>query len=177
MKKMATPEQYQRGIKHLHDADIVSFASLIMGFPGETEESVNNTIDLINEMKPTFFRGESWFYNHRSPIRKESERFAIEGNGYKWQHSTMDREQACDMVLKLFKEGSGASTWLPMYDMDFWIIPYLKGKGMSFAEIKTFIGLCGQLLSEELNLGRDQMPDRATIESQMKSYSGELALQ
>src|SRR5205085_6761471 len=121
--------QYRRGIKHLHDAGIGSFASLIMGFPGETEESVANTIGLINDAKPTFFRGESWFYNHRSPIHKEREKYAIDGNGYKWNHSTMEWEQACDMVVKLFKEGSRSSTWLPMYDMDFWILPYLKGKG------------------------------------------------
>lgn len=177
MKKMASPDQYRQGIKHLHDAGIVSFASLIMGFPGETEQSVQNTIDLIKDTKPTFFRGESWFYNHRSPIHRERERFAIDGNGYKWNHSTMDWEQACDMVLKLFKEGSSASTWLPMYDMDFWILPYLRGKGMDFNEIKTFIGLCGQLLKDEIGVGSDSNTDRGAIESRIKDYSRELALQ
>lgn len=175
MKKMATPEQYGRGIEQLNKAGIISFASLIMGFPGETAQSVANTIDLINSSKPTFFRGEIWFYNHRSPIHKEKEKLAMEGNGYQWRHATMDWEQACDMVMNLFTKVNG-STWLPMYDMDFWILPYLRGKGMSFDQIKQFIGLCSQLLSAELGTANGSQADRVSIESHLRSFCQDLTL-
>ena len=175
MKKMATPEQYSRGIEQLNKAGIVSFASLIMGFPGETEESVANTIDLINSTKPTFFRGEMWFYNHRSPIHNERERLGMEGNGYEWRHKTMDWEQACNMVESLFSKVSG-STWLPMYDMDFWVLPYLRGKGLSFDQIQTFVSLCGELLSEELGVDKGHRGDRPDLEYQLQSFCQNLTV-
>src|SRR5215217_1729039 len=151
MKKVATPEQYKRGMKFLKASDIMTFASLIIGFPGETEKSVDNTIELLQEAEPTFFRGEIWYNNLRAPIyAKSKDQHGISGMGYKWRHNTMDWEQGCEMVLKLFGSVTD-STWLPMYDFDFWILPYLEGKGISPDQIQRFVKTCGDLLSMEID--------------------------
>ena len=52
MNKKAKIEHYMRGLKLPNNAGILSFASLIVGFPGETEDSVHRTIELINEINP-----------------------------------------------------------------------------------------------------------------------------
>jgi radical SAM PhpK family P-methyltransferase len=149
MKKMASPEQYRRGIKLLRDCGIMTFASLIVGFPGETPKSIEHTIELLQDARPTFFRGEIWYNNPRAPIYKNKDQLGLDGLGYKWRHNTMDWEQACEMVLKLFGEVT-TSTWLPMYDFDFWILPYLEGKGMTLDQIQRFVKACDTLLSIEL---------------------------
>ena len=175
MKKVATPEQYLRGMKFLNDSGIMTFASLIIGFPGETERSVENTIQLLQEAKPTFFRGEIWYNNPRAPIyAKSKDQFAIDGMGYKWRHNSMDWEQGCEMVLKLFGSITD-STWLPMYDFDFWILPYLRGKGMMLDQIKRFVNACNDLLSMEIAVPRGTpVTDRAAAEEKLRQICGEI---
>jgi radical SAM PhpK family P-methyltransferase len=174
MKKVATPEQYLKGMKLLGQSGIMTFASLIVGFPGETERSVENTIALLQEAKPTFFRGEIWYNNSRAPIYKSKDLHGIDGLGYRWRHNTMDWEQGCEMVLKLFGEVTD-SAWLPMYDFDFWILPYLRGKGLSFEQIKTFVDACNDLLSMEIGVPRGTpVTDRAAAESKLRSVCADI---
>jgi len=178
MKKVATPEQYLKGMKLLNDSGIPTFASLIIGFPGETEQSVENTIQLLEEARPTFFRGEIWYNNPRAPIYDKSrEQHGIDGFGYRWRHNTMDWEQGCDMVLKLFGQVRNSS-WLPMYDFDFWILPYLQGKGMSIEQIKKFVDACGNLLSMEIGVSRGSaITDRVTAEANLHEIAQQIKLQ
>jgi hypothetical protein len=175
MKKVAAPEQYLRGMKLLRESGIMTFASLIVGFPGETQQSVENTIGLLQEAKPTFFRGEIWYNNSRAPIYKSKDLHGIDGLGYRWRHNTMDWEQGCEMVLKLFGEVTD-SEWLPMYDFDFWILPYLQGKGLSTNQIKGFVGSCNDLLSMEIGVARGTpVTDRAAAESRLRQICAEIS--
>ena len=61
------------------------------------------------------------------------------------QHSTMTSSQAIahveDLVCSISK-----STWLPQWLFDFWVIPYLLGKGISEAQLLSFLRLAHQLL-------------------------------
>ncbi len=174
MKKVATPEQYLRGMKLLGQSGIMTFASLIIGFPGETERTVQNTIQLLQEAKPTFFRGEIWYNNSRAPIYKSKDLHGIDGLGYRWRHNTMDWEQGCEMVLKLFGEVTD-SAWLPMYDFDFWILPYLQGKGLSLEHIKGFVNSCNDLLSMEIGVPRGMpVTDRAAAEGKLRQICSEI---
>jgi len=175
MKKVATPEQYARGIKYLRESGITTFASLIVGFPGETERTVENTIQLLQDAQPTYFRGEIWYNNPRAPIySKSKDVHEISGFGYKWRHKTMEWEQGCEMVLKLFGSVTN-STWLPMYDFDFWILPYLEGKGISPDQIHRFVKTCGDLLSMEIQVPRGQpVTDRAATEARLREICAEI---
>ncbi|HXQ35696.1 MAG TPA: radical SAM protein, partial [Anaerolineales bacterium] len=177
MKKVATLEQYLRGIRFLKEAGITTFASLIVGFPGETEQSVEHTVELLQIARPTFYRGEIWFNNSRAPVYKNKEQHGIEGLAYKWRHNTMGWEQACEMVLKLFAKVSD-STWLPMYDFDFWILPYLEGKGIRIEQIKEFVKACNDLLSIEIGVPRGSTSlERSSVEAKLRSICGEIRLE
>ncbi len=174
MKKVATPEQYLKGMTLLRENGITTFASLIVGFPGETTRSVENTINLLQEARPTFYRGEIWYNNSRAPIYKSKEQLGIDGLGYQWRHNTMDWEQGCEMVLKLYGEVTN-STWLPMYDFDFWILPYLEGKGLSIEQIKKFVSACGDLLSMEIGVPRGEpITDRIAAENKLRQICSQI---
>lgn len=79
------------------------------------------------------------------------------------------------MVLKLFKTVSN-STWLPMYDFDFWILPYLEGKGLTVDQIKNFVGACDDLLSMEIDLPRGGkiVTDRAQAENNLRQICADI---
>jgi p-methyltransferase len=86
----------------------------------------------------------------------------------------MDWEQGCEEVLKLFGSVTN-STWLPMYDFDFWILPYLEGKGLTLDQIKTFVKACGDLLSMEIGVARGTpVTDRAKAENNLRQICGEI---
>jgi p-methyltransferase len=169
MVKTSTVDQYRRGIERLHDNGIMTFASFICGFPGETDRSVQNTIDFINENQPTFFRAELWFYNHRSPIHREAEKFQLTGQGYEWRHATMSVHEASDAAEDVFRQASG-SIWMPGYNYDFWALPYLLGKGLTVDQIKQFHIIVRRLMKfnakppEAQRATGEQMHDLAELE-------------
>jgi radical SAM PhpK family P-methyltransferase len=149
MNKKARIAQYEYGIEQLRSRGIATFASFIMGFPGETPETVDNTIDFINRTNPTFFRCEPWWYNHNSPIHAQFADFSLHGRDYQWEHETMDNHGATEASNRAFRNVHG-STWMPMYNFDFWALPYLISKGMAIEQIVEFHRLCRKLMESNL---------------------------
>jgi p-methyltransferase len=149
MNKSATVEKYEKGIEWLRQYGILTFASMITGFPGETEATVQESIDFIRATKPDYYRSQMWYCEPGTPIQNRREEFKIQGEGFLWSHSTMDSLEAMDHIDRMFltvKE----SIWLPQWSFDFWIIPYLLGKGLSLAEFKEFMTEAHNLLTLEI---------------------------
>jgi len=145
MNKIARIDDYLRGMELLHKYGIMTFASFITGFPGETERTVLETKSFIQETAPTYYRSQVWYCEQGTPIYEQRDKYGIKGSGFVWQHSTMTSSQAIahveDLVCSISK-----STWLPQWSFDFWIIPYLLGKGISEAQLLSFLRLAHQLL-------------------------------
>lgn len=155
MHKLAQDDQYRVGVGRFKERGITTFASIIAGFPGETERSVANTVDFLNETGPTFWRVQPWWANPRSPVFGNKGAFGIDGTGYAWRHATMDSESAAAWCDRMFDMVTG-SVWLPLYDFDFWSLPYLGGKGLDAAELRPLLHT-----SQELMRARDRAsPDR-----------------
>jgi radical SAM PhpK family P-methyltransferase len=149
MNKSATIEKYQQGIEWLRKYGILTFASMITGFPGETMATVNESIDFIRQTKPDYYRSQMWYCEPGTPIENQRERYHIEGDGFVWNHATMDSLEAMDHIDRMFltiKE----SIWLPQWSFDFWIIPYLIGKGLSTAQFKEFMTHAHNMLKLEI---------------------------
>ena len=149
MNKSATVEKYTKGIEWLRQYGILTFASMITGFPGETEDTVQETIDFIRETKPDYYRSQMWYCEPGTPIQNRREEFKIQGEGFVWNHATMDSLEAMDHIDRMFltiKE----SLWLPQWSFDFWIIPYLLGKGLSLSQFKEFMSEAHNLLTLEI---------------------------
>ena len=149
MNKAATIEKYGRGIEWLRQYGIMTFGSFITGFPGETEETVNETIDFIKQAKPDYYRSQLWYCEPGTPIQNERIKYQIEGEGFVWRHATMDSLEAADHIDRMFLE-INESIWLPQWSFDFWIVPYLLGKGISLSRFKEFMGLAHKLLALEI---------------------------
>ena len=149
MNKSATIEKYHQGIEWLRKYGILTFASMITGFPGETTATVNETIDFIRQTKPDYYRSQMWYCEPGTPIENQRERYEIEGEGFVWSHSTMDSLEAMDHINRMFltiKE----SIWLPQWSFDFWIIPYLIGKGISTEQFREFMAQAHNMLKLEI---------------------------
>ncbi len=165
MNKKVTIDKYKAGIHNLHERGIFTFISLIVGFPGETEQSVQATIQFLKETRPTFMKAELYFHAHHVPIHKEADKYGIRGSGYGWRHNTMDWQTACDHLEKMYGTVQG-SLICPVYMFDFWAIPYLMSKRVSLDQIKRFLKYCKPLLLANFN-----MSDAVDQESAYSSLS------
>jgi len=101
MNKRITPERILRGLELLARHGIHSKSTFIIGFPGENDRTLRNTIDLLNAY-PTCGPGAHrylFFTFAVLPLAQvagpESRaRYKLEGYGYHWKHETMDSEEA-----------------------------------------------------------------------------------
>jgi len=159
MAKKATIEKYRDGIKMLHDREITTFGSYIIGFPGESEETVRETYDFIRETGADYYRAQLWYNEAGTPIQKRTGEFGIDGDGFVWEHATMDSLEAMEHIERAFLT-IDESEWLPQWSFDFWIIPYLMGKGVSREELKEFMRIANQLLRLEV----------ATVDSRERAH-------
>ena len=138
MNKKTTTEQYLRGIALLKEYGIKTLGNFIIGFPGETEETVKRTIDFINTSGIDFYRAQLWYYEPITPIARRKEEFQMEGDCFEWSHKTMNSPQASQMIETLIGEIK-EPVRLPQYYFDYDSLVYMNQKGMNWDEIKQFL--------------------------------------
>jgi radical SAM PhpK family P-methyltransferase len=166
MHKAATIEKYEQGIRRLRERKILTFASFIVGFPGETEETVQETAEFLRRARPDFFRAQLWYCEAGTPIDGRRAELGIEGQGFRWRHATMESLEAMDLIDQLFL-GVEDSTWLPQWSFDFWIIPYLLGRGVSIDSFTALMKQAHRLLTFEIahvDAGEKQRLQRACLD-------------
>lgn len=149
MNKSATIEKYAKGIELLRKHGIMTFGSFITGFPGETDQTVQETIDFVRGVKPDYYRSQIWYCEPGTPIQNDRGKYQINGEGFVWNHATMDSLEAMDHIDRMFLSVD-ESLWLPQWSFDFWTIPYFIGRGFSFDRFKSFMTQAHNLLKLEI---------------------------
>lgn len=134
MSKRVQLDEYYRALDLLNEFGIMTTALILVGFPGETEETFQETFDFIESRRPTLFRVHRWFYDHDTPVYKHRERYEIEGGGYQWKHATMDAARAHELATHLSLDIRN-SIHTDDYSMAF----YLAHKGYSHAQIGSYL--------------------------------------
>lgn len=152
MDKHAAVDQYGKGIRLLRERRILTFGSFITGFPGETAETVRETVDFIKESGLDYYRSQIWYCEPGTPIFFQKEKYGIRGEGFSWAHDTMHSSEAMDHVDRTFLDIT-ESQWLPQWSFDFWIIPYLMGKGFSRDRLARFMTQANRMLALEVAPG------------------------
>lgn len=138
MNKYTTLDKYEAGIHELNRRGILTLASMIVGYPGETIASVDNTIDFLSRTPLDFFSVQLYYHNPMAPIENLREHYRIEGSHYSWKHSTMDWLTAAAEKERMITSVNGPSL-LPLYDLSIWAFPYLISKGLDVPLLKSFL--------------------------------------
>ena len=129
----------------LKDRNIITYSTFIAGFPGETEQTIQNTIDFIRETGPRFYSMEPYYHDPKVPIAQESEKYGLQGSGYSWKHNTMDWKQATGWSLRAY-ETIKESTVLPLNNFDLWSVGYLLGEGLEKNTILQALDILAEVL-------------------------------
>ncbi len=149
MNKTARRKDYAWAIPALQAQGIAAHANIFIGFPGETLESVEETLDLIRTTKPETFSAQPWYANPLTPVWKKKEEYQIKGSSFKWVHKTMDAATACDLVDRVFLTVD-ESSFLPQYGFFQWSLFYLQRHGMSLGRIKGYLRAFNAVVREKM---------------------------
>jgi hypothetical protein len=138
MNKAASIEKYLEGIAVLKEFEIVTYGSFIIGFPGETQETVQDTIGFIEDSGLDFYRAQLWYYEPITPIDKDREKYQLKGTGFEWGHATMDAKKASSLIEEMFLSIHKA-IWVPQYNFDFNNMFHLTHRGISRNEVRNYL--------------------------------------
>jgi anaerobic magnesium-protoporphyrin IX monomethyl ester cyclase len=149
MNKTARQKDYLNAIPRLRDAGISTHANIIIGFPGETEETVAETWQLLDQAQPDFYRAQLWYCDPVTPIWQHRDEHGVKGSAFNWSHHTMDAPQACAIIDDLF-QNMRSSVWLPQNGFEMWSLFYLQRLGMTFDQIKDFLRTFNGIIADGL---------------------------
>ena len=135
-QKGAAVEAYRKGIRWLRDAGITTVGSFVLGFPGETRQTVDLTHEFIVNAGLDYYYIQPFYYLHHAPIHQKAKRFQLKGEGLFWTHGTMTSTEALEHIHRLFLE-IREPLWVNP-DMTLWEIAYLESKGLSRPEIDDY---------------------------------------
>lgn len=138
MNKAVDTRKYLKGIELLKEYGIVTFGNFIIGFPGETYETVRDTIDFIDRAPLDFYRVQLWYGEPVTPIYRQREKYKIKGESFEWSHATMNSREASDLVEEIFLT-QRQSTWVPQYNFDFDSLWHLVHRGKGLERVKLFL--------------------------------------
>lgn len=160
MSKRVDVNDYYRALDLLNEHNIMSSALILVGFPGETERSFQDTFDFIEKWQPTFFRVHRWFYDHETPVHRNRQDYRLQGGGYNWKHFSMNSIEAHKLADTLSLTVQNA-----VHTDDYTMAFYLLTKGYSKAKVRSFLSLfdlairekCQDACAERINSYVNQM--------------------
>jgi radical SAM PhpK family P-methyltransferase len=149
MKKATNVEEYYKGISLLRNYGILTYGSFIIGFPGETEHTVKDTIQFIKESGLDFYRAQLWYCEPLTPIWKERENYNLDGESFEWSHATMSSSKASDLIEEIFCS-LDTPTWVPQYNFECDALFHLPHRGLSLEKVKGFLNAFNKGIREKL---------------------------
>ena len=110
MKKKQDITKLKKTIEGLDAHFISTFNTFIVGYPGETQETIENTIRFLNDLSLTHLTASYEAFMLRiHPLTDltepgNREKWGLKGYNSDWSHNTMNRDEALSGLYRLFKE-------------------------------------------------------------------------
>jgi anaerobic magnesium-protoporphyrin IX monomethyl ester cyclase len=104
MGKNFDPEIAVTIAKAARESGIIIHYNLIVGFPGETRETLQATTEIVERAAPDTFTCYVLLLKPNTRVYDQRDKFGIEGSGLSWKHATMSSEEAREAQRKLVRE-------------------------------------------------------------------------
>ncbi len=174
MDKRMTIEDSYRALEILNKYGIGVSTSWVVGYPGETEETLRNTISMIEQSQALYHLSVLHYHPGLSKLAEVRQDFDIEylGSPVQWKHPTMTSAQAAQAVFDIrsqvkhaVNEGSDS----------LFVMSYLLASGLSVGECYDLFRTHNQLDAVNRGLGsgnRDALLQRATGFARRVTWGG-----
>jgi hypothetical protein len=148
--KGARVESYARGIRWLKEAGIATVGSFVVGFPGETAETLQQTEAFINDSGLDYYFMQMFYYLHHTPVHERAAKYGLRGRGLLWSHSTMDWQQAAEHMRQMFLR---IRTPAVHQDYNLWEIAFLDSKGFDRQQIREYRATINEMTATQIRAG------------------------
>lgn len=166
MNKKSSIDAYAKGLELLNKYGIYSYATFIIGFPGETYKTVEDTINFINENKPTFSLLWPWYCSPLTPIWEQREKYGLSNWGTNWKHDTMDANTAADIIEDILVNDKIKGSIFCSLLAEF--ISFFLHQGFSMDQIKNFCLTFNEGVKEKLKSNNNKENISSSIIDKMK---------
>ena len=143
MNKGSATKFYGPGIRWLKEQGIVTVGAFVIGFPGETRETVKETADFIRTSGLDFYFLQPFYYLHHTPVHQQAAKYQLRGQGLNWTHATMNAPEACRLLDEMFLSIDEPVAVNPDYTL--WEIAYLRQKGLDLPRIRNYRTMINRL--------------------------------
>ncbi len=111
-KPIESNDEIKQAFYNLSNAGIIGRGFFFVGYPGENEDTIAETIDLINNTDMDLFRMAIFRPRVNSDVclNEATYQNGLMGKGYLWRHNTCDSMQASEYLLDILKNTK------PVYD-------------------------------------------------------------
>jgi anaerobic magnesium-protoporphyrin IX monomethyl ester cyclase len=134
MNKSVNPDVFLENTLKLKNAGITVVVSIIVGFYGETKETIKQTVDYLHRLNPDLVKLNIW---SPLPDEKDTRLSSVHGLQYtngKWKHDTMSLEEAYNYATEYFHKDRHLTVLPPETSIfDQW--PQLATEGLKRSKI------------------------------------------
>ena len=148
MNKQARRKDFLKGVNLLNKYDIDYVAAFVLGFPGETEETIKENIRFIEETPIKYYALKEFYYMENTSVHTKRDLYGLKGMGAKWSHNTMSYAQATDYKLRMFLTIKNSVHVDP--DSSLWHLAHLNDLGFSRNEILNYQKEINYLIRNDL---------------------------
>ncbi len=113
---------------------IITNFNVVVGFPGETRESIMCTAELIEKAAPDTYASFLFYMAPNTRVDGAQSRFRVEGHGLIWKHDTMNSDEAREGMLALEKHIKHSAN----FPGGEYFACYLASLGYTVDETRTF---------------------------------------
>ena len=139
MDKHLDREQVIDAIRLLNANGIYGEGGFILGFPGETDDTFEDTVDLVNQSRLPYFQPNLFYFSNDMGVAAEQERFGLTGLALTWKHNTMDSARASELMVEMVNR---VTHGFHEPQVSVWeTFRLLRGEGYSPESIYTLLGL------------------------------------
>jgi p-methyltransferase len=151
MNKRATRADFERGIRLLKKYEIPMFVAFVLGFPGETEETIEEDIEFAESNGIDFYSLKEFYYMPHTSVHTNRDQFGLVGHGNQWSHATMTSTRASEIKFEMFKRIKH-SVYIDA-DTSLWYIAYLVDQGFTLDQVKAAQRVINAMMARD-NAGR-----------------------
>jgi anaerobic magnesium-protoporphyrin IX monomethyl ester cyclase len=149
MNKKVSQTKIIKGMEYLKKYNITIFSAFVIGFPGETQQTIDENIKFLNDYEVDFYSTKEFYYMPHTDVHKDRKKFGLTGMGNKWSHDTMNSQVASEMKTYMFRNVKKSIFIDP--DTSLWYVAYLYDQGFSLEKIKDCQKIINKMMLDELN--------------------------
>ncbi len=163
MEKNYTPKDIIKSINTAKEVDIITHCNLVIGFPGETAETIENTINTLEKAQPDTYDAYLLDVAPHTKIYNQTEMYGIQGNRLMWRHKTMDTKQAMLQIHRIYNTVSASHPFLGAE----YFAGVLTSFGYNLHQIRTFFSTFHQLYK---NPNAETTPEFKKISEDIRKF-------